>query len=88
MSAELFIPLVIIAITQMIKMAATAVQGWVTIGVAFVVAIVVALIDGLIGVTDISVAQGVVYALEAVGVTVVAAKAGGGSPGDGHIVAR
>lgn len=88
--AELFIPLVILAITQMIKMAAPAIQGWVTIAIAFLVGIVLALIDGFIGVTDVTVAAGIVFALEAIGISVIAGKAGGGTAGDPNatIVAR
>lgn len=84
--AGLFVSLIIVAITQMIKMAAPAVVGWVTIAVAFVVAILIALVDNLIGVTDISIAEGIVYALGAVGISAVAGKAGGGSPGDGRVI--
>lgn len=80
--AEVFVPLVILAITQMIKMAAPAVIGWVTILVAFAVGIVIALIDQFIGVSDISIAQGIIYSLTAIGISIVAGKAGGGSPGD------
>lgn len=80
--AALFVPLVIIAVTQMVKMALPGVAGWFTIVIAFLVGILVALVDGPIGVTDISIAQGVVFALEAIGVTAVASKAGGGARGD------
>ena len=80
--ATLFIPLVIIAITQMVKMAFPRITGFLTIVIAFVVGIVVALVDRSIGVVDITVAQGLVYALGAIGVTVIAAKAGGGANGD------
>lgn len=80
--ATLFIPLMIVAVTQLIKMAFPQINGWLTVVVAFVVGIVVALVDTSIGIKDITVAQGLVLALEAVGVSVVAGKAGGGSPGD------
>lgn len=83
--AALFISLVIIAITQMIKMALPQISGWVTILVALAVGVGVALVDGVIGVTDITIAQGVVFALGAIGITVAAGKAGGGSPGDTQI---
>lgn len=81
MEAELFIPLIIIAITQMFKMAFKNIHGFVTILVAFAVGIIVALVDQLIGVTDITVAQGLVYALGAIGITTAASKAG--TNGDG-----
>lgn len=82
--ATLFIPLIIIAITQMVKMVFPQITGFLTILIAFVVGVVVALVDRSIGVTDITVAQGLVYALGAIGVTVVASKAGGGASGDGN----
>lgn len=83
--AELFVPLIILAITQMIKMAAPAVKGWVTIAVAFVVGILIGLIGGAIGVEHVSIAQGIVYALEAIGISTVAGKAGGGTAGDATV---
>ena len=86
--AELFIPLVILAITQLIKKAAPAVVGWVTVVVAFVVGVVVALTDQFIGVTDISIAQGVLFALTAIGISVAAAKSGGGAVGDHTVVVK
>ena len=83
--AALFIPLIIIAITQMIKMAAPGVNGWVTIIVAFAVGVLVALTDQFIGVTDVNVAQGLVFALGAIGITSAFSKAGGGAKGDTNI---
>lgn len=80
--AIVFIPLVIIAVTQMVKMAFPQITGFLTIVVAFIVGVVVALVDRSIGVTDITIAQGLVYALGAIGITAVAAKAGGGAKGD------
>lgn len=86
--ATLFIPLVIIAVTQIIKMALPQVTGFITILVAFVVGVLVAVVDTHIGVVDVTVAQGLVYALGAVGITAVAAKAGGGAKGDDNTPAR
>lgn len=80
--AIVFIPLIIIAITQMIKMAFPQINGFVTIIIAFTVGIVVALVDKEIGVADVTIAQGIVLALGAIGITAVAAKAGGGARGD------
>lgn len=80
--ATIFVPLAIVAATQIIKMAFPQVSGWVTILVAMVVGVVAALIDGAIGVTDITVAQGLLFAFEAVGVATLASKAGGGAKGD------
>lgn len=81
-SAAVFVPLLVIAITQLIKKYVTFVSGEVTVIVALVVGGVVGLVDHLIGVQDVSVAQGVVLAAGAVGLNILAAKAGGGSPGD------
>jgi len=81
--ASFFIPLLIVAVVEMVKMAFKQVNGWLTIVVAFVVGILVALVDTHIGVQDITVAQGIVYALGAIGISTVFAKAGGGSRGDG-----
>ncbi len=86
--AVIFIPLLIIAITQMVKMALPQVTGFVTILIALVVGIVVSLIDTYIGVVDVTIAQGLVLALGAIGITAVAAKAGGGAKGDDNIPAR
>jgi peptidoglycan/LPS O-acetylase OafA/YrhL len=81
--ASLLIPLLIIAVTQIIKMFVPAVNGAVTILVALGLGLLVALVDTHIGVADVNVAQGLVLALGAVGITVLAAKAGGGAVGDG-----
>lgn len=86
--AALFIPLIIIAVTQILKMAFPQITGFLTIGVAFVVGIVVALVDKEIGVGDVTIAQGLVLALGAVGITTLAAKAGGGAKGDDNVPAR
>ena len=83
MEAVPFISLVVVAVTQMIKMAVPQVSGWVTILVALLVAIVIALIDTLIGVADISVAGAIVAWFGAVGLSTLAGKAGGGASGDG-----
>lgn len=76
MDAIFFIGLVIIAITQFLKLLIPKMNGAVTIVVAIVVGVVVALVDGFIGVTDISIAQGVVAGLTAVGISTVANKTG------------
>lgn len=86
--ATIFIPLLIIAVTQMLKMAFPQITGFLTIVVAFVVGIVVALVDKEIGVVDVTIAQGLVLALGAVGITTLASKAGGGAKGDDNIPAR
>lgn len=81
--ATLFIPLLIVAVTQIIKMFVPKVNGAITIIVALALGVLVSLVDTHIGVADITVAQGLVLALGAVGVTVLASKAGGGASGDG-----
>lgn len=80
--ALIFVPFLIIAVTQVIKMFVPRVNSGVTILVALGVGVLVALLDTHIGVADISVAQGLVLAGSAVGITVAAAKAGGGAKGD------
>ena len=86
--AAVLIPLLIIAVTQMVKMALPQVTGFVTILVALVVGVLVAVLDVPLGIADITVAQGLVLALGAVGITAVAAKAGGGAKGDDNTPAR
>lgn len=80
--ASLFIPLLIVALVQLVKMALPTVTGWLTVVVALVVGVVVALVDTHIGVQDITVAQGIVYALGAIGISTAFSKAGGGASGD------
>lgn len=76
--ATFIIPLLIVAVTQMIKMILPTVQGWVTIIVALIIGVVIALTDTYIGVVDITVAQGIVLALGAIGVSVLAKKSASG----------
>lgn len=75
--AALLIPLVILAITQILKQAVPTIQDWLTIIVALLVGVVIALFDGPLGVADINIAQGIVFALGAIGISVAANKAGG-----------
>jgi hypothetical protein len=70
----LFIGSAIIAIVQLIKFYAPKVNGGITIIVAALVGIVVALVDVQIGVANISIAQGIMTGLAAAGVTTVASK--------------
>lgn len=86
--ATIFIPLLIIAVTQMVKMALPQITGFVTILVAFMVGVVVALVDREIGVVDVTIAQGLVLALGAVGISALASKAGGGAKGDDNLPPR
>lgn len=84
MDAAIFVPFLIIAVTQVVKMALPQVSGYVTILVALVVGLIVALTDTAIGVRDITIAEGLLFAGEAVGISVLAGKAGGGASGDGN----
>lgn len=80
--ATVFIPLVIVAITEMIKMGSPQVHGWVTILVAFLVAIVVSVISLVIppeltGIPEITVGSAIYSALVAVGISASFKKASG-----------
>lgn len=77
--ATLFISIMIIALVEMLKMAIPNIQGWVTIIIAFCVGIAVALLAPVIGVGAISIAQGLLAALGAIGITATAKKAGSGN---------
>mgnify|MGYP003451797207 CR=1 FL=1 len=76
MEATVLIGAMIIGLTQLVKYIVPSVKGWVTILIAILVGVAVGLLDQLIGVTDITVAQGIVIALSAIGVTTVAQKVG------------
>lgn len=71
-----FIGAIIIALTQAIKYVAPKVNGAVTILVAVLVGALVGVIDQEIGVTDVTVAQGVMVGLAAVGVVTTASRIG------------
>lgn len=68
MEGVVFIGAVIAGITQMIKLSVPQVNGAVTIGVAALVGLVVALLDTQIGVVDLTVAEGIFAGLGAAGV--------------------
>lgn len=70
----LFIGTAIVAITEAIKDLAPKVKGWVTVAVAALVGLVVALVDTEIGITDLTIAEGVLTGLSAAGVVTVAKK--------------
>lgn len=72
----LFIGAAIIAVTQFIKLIAPNVNGAITIVVAAALGLLVALIDTNIGVADITVAQGILTGLAAVGVHTTATRIG------------
>lgn len=86
--ATILIGLLIIAVTQLIKAEVPAVKGRITVAVALLVGVLVAIVDTHIGVGDITIAQGLVIALGGVGGVVLASKAGGGARGDDGTAVR
>ena len=70
--STVFIGALVIAITQAIKIVVPKVSGAVTIIVALLVGVLVALLHGSLGLLDISVSQGILIALASVGVHTVA----------------
>lgn len=86
--AAIFIPFLIVAVTQVVKMALPQVTGFVTIIIALVVGVLVAVLDTSIGVENVSIAQGLVLAGSAVGISALASKAGGGAKGDDTVAPR
>lgn len=70
MEATLFLSVVILALTQMVKMAIPErVHGWITILIALVMGVLVAIFATPLGVTDTSIAEGIVAALGAIGIS-------------------
>ena len=87
MEAIVFLSVVIIALTQLVKMALPEqVHGWITIIIAFVVGVLVAIFAPVIGVADTTIAEGIVAALGAIGITATFSKAGGGAVGDSDTI--
>lgn len=83
MEATLFLSVIIIALTQIVKMALPQrVTGFITIIIALILGIVVSLLADPLGLAHISIAQGIVSALGAIGITTSFGKAGGGTTGD------
>lgn len=74
--AVVFIGAAIAGITQLIKLLAPQINGAVTIIVAVVVGIFVAVLDTAIGVTDISIAHGIMIGFASAGVVATAQKIG------------
>lgn len=86
MDAVVFLSVVILALTQLVKMALPErVQGWITIIIAFALGILIALIDTFIGVADVSIAEGIYASLGAIGISAAFSKAGGGATGDSTV---
>jgi hypothetical protein len=69
---SIFIGAIIIAITQAVRILSPAVNGIVTMVVAVLTGIIVALVSSPIGLTHITVAQGILIALGSIGVHTVA----------------
>ena len=78
--SAIFIGAIIIAITQAIKYVAPKVNGVITMIVAMVVGALVALLAPHIGLTDITVAQGILTGLASVGAHTVASAVNTGLP--------
>lgn len=76
MDAVLFVGTVIAGLTEFVKAVSPKVQGSVTVAVAVLVGVLVALVDTQVGINDITVAQGIVIALGTVGVVGTAKKIG------------
>lgn len=72
----IFIGAAIIAVTQAIKYVAPKVNGAVTIIVAVCIGIIIAALDTSIGVVNLSIAQGIMTALAAVGTVTTVGKIG------------
>lgn len=77
--AVVFIGLVIIGVTQAIKLLVPNVNGAVTIGVSVLVGLLVALLDEELGLNDITPALGIMTGLAAPGVITVARNVSGKS---------
>lgn len=76
MESALFIGAVVTAVTELIKRVVPQVGGWVTIVVAPLVGVLVALVDTYIGVANISIAEGAMIGLASSGVVTVASRIG------------
>ena len=86
MNSIIFLSVVIIALTQMVKMALPErVYGWITILIALVVGVLAAVFAPVLGLEHMTIADGVAAALGAIGITATAGKAGGGATGDGVV---
>ena len=72
-----FIGSIIAGITQAIRYLSPKVHGVVTIGVAALIGLLVALVDTQIGIADITIAQGILTGLGTAGVVATAAAVGG-----------
>lgn len=76
MDATVFIGAVVAGVTELIRYLSPQVKGALTIAVAVLVGILVALIDTQIGIKDITIAQGVSIGLATAGVVATAKRVG------------
>lgn len=74
--AIVFIGAIIAGVTEAIRSLSPKVQGWVTVLVAVVVGVLIALLDKEIGVQNVSVAQGILIGLGTAGVAGTVKKIG------------
>lgn len=79
MDSALFIGTIIIAVTQLCKYLSPRINGIVTMVTAVIVGIVTALLSTQIGLAHITVAQGILIALSAIGVHTVASNVNSGT---------
>lgn len=77
--STLFIGTIIVAVVQFIKYFVPLIAGAVTIVVAALIGLLVAMLDTSIGLTDVTIAQGILIGLSAAGVVAVAAKVNTGT---------
>ena len=83
MEAVLFLSVVVIALTQLVKMALPQqVQGWITIIIALVIGVLASIFANWLGLLPTTPAEGIIAALGAIGITTAFGKAGGGTAGD------
>lgn len=79
MEVTLFLSVVIVALTQLVKMALPErVHGFITVIIAIVLGVVVSLVAEPLGVAQVTIAEGIVAALGAIGITSAASKASRG----------
>lgn len=89
MEAVLFLSVVIIALTQLVKMALPErVTGWITIIIALVMGVLASLFASWLGLLPTTPAEGIVAALGAIGISTAFGKAGGGASGDSGTISR
>jgi hypothetical protein len=66
--ASIFIPFIVIAIVQFLKIVAPKISGALTIIVAVIVGIVCSLLANVLGLAPVSIAEGIILGLTAAGI--------------------